>query len=171
MKIVANMALKFVPRNMARLLVTLDNSETTIRVDEHIFAATNQVIIDDETMTIDSEGSSGSGWQEYTVTRGGSPTAHVGGAEIGANVLGPSPEVLLDHTFDGATEWAGIFIASPAEVVLCYEKASTREFYFQKAWGRPAETVGWPPYSTENQQVRILAWVHMPHAVSGALIG
>lgn len=174
MKIIASAALTFVPRNMAKLLVSIDAAATTIRVDAHIFAATNQVIIDGEPVTIDSVGSSGAGWQEYGVTRGGSPTVHVGedAAEgQGANVLGPSPVALLDHTFDGSTTFSGVFIASPADLEMCYEKASTRKFYWPKAWGTPSDTLGWPPYDTEDQQVRILVWSHLPHAVSGALIG
>lgn len=169
MKIIASTPVKFVPRNMAKLLESINDSVTQIKVDAAIFATNNHVWIDDEEIIIVDEASSGEGWVIYNVTRGGSPTIHVGDPETGANVLGPSPVELISQAFGGATEFSGIFISGPNDGHFCYEKNSTRRFYFVKLWGNPNITIPWPPYDNETETVRILAWSHVPGSFSIAL--
>lgn len=166
MNLLANAVRVFVPRNMAKLLVAIDTDDTTIRVDAHIFAATNVVIIDGESITIDSVGDSGEGWQEYGVTRGGSPTAH----RVEVNVLGPSPVELLSKAFDGVTDFAGLFVSGESDGEFCYEAGGARKFYFQTSWAVQDKQIAWPPYQAPAATVKILVWTHAAGVFSGAFL-
>ena len=166
MNILANAVRVYCPRNMAKLLEAMDASQTTMKVDAGIFTAPEVVIIDNEEVTVGTVADSGSDYTTYNVTRGASPTAH----REEVNVLGSSPVELLTKTFDGSTDFAGLFVSGESDGEFCYEVAGVRKFYFQTTRFAQDEQIAWPPYQAPAQTIRILCWTHAAGIFSGAFI-
>ena len=166
MDFLANTARMFVPRNMAKLLETIDDDDLTIKVDAEIFEADDEVLIDAETITIGTVASSGDDYTIYNVTRGLSPTAHI--AE--ANVLGPAPVELISYVFNGTTEFSEIFLDGEGEGIFCFVSGTTRLKYWQTTWANQSLIIPFKPATASAATRKILVWTHRPGVFGASFI-